>query len=94
MGSFVRKGGTFAGDNLGNSIYAKTGTGMVIDGGTRDLDGIYELPDFATFIRGVDPTATWDVDLTGINIPIRIGEATCLPGARASSSSRHTWRRR
>ena len=48
------KDGTFAGDNLGNSIYAKTGTGMVIDGGIRDLDGIYELPDFATFVRGVD----------------------------------------
>lgn len=74
------KDGTFAGDNLGNSIYAKTGTGMVIDGGIRDLDGIYDLPDFATFIRGVDPTAINNVDLTGINIPIRIGEATCLPG--------------
>ena len=74
------KDGTFAGDNLGNSIYAKTGTGMVIDGGIRDLDGIYDLPDFATFIRGVDPTAINNVDLTGINIPIRIGEATCMPG--------------
>ena len=74
------KDGTFAGDNLGNSIYAKTGTGMVIDGGIRDLDGIYELPDFATFVRGVDPTGIANVTLTGINIPIRIAEATVLPG--------------
>ncbi len=74
------KEGTFVGDNLGNAIYAKTGTGMVIDGGIRDLDGIYELPDFATFVRGVDPTALANVTLTGINIPIRIAEATCLPG--------------
>lgn len=74
------KEGTFAGDNLGNSIYAKTGTGMVIDGGIRDLDGIYELPDFSTFVRGVDPTGIADVTLTGINIPIRIDEATVLPG--------------
>ena len=29
---------------------------MVIDGGIRDLDGIYSLPDFATFVRGVDPS--------------------------------------
>ena len=74
------KEGTFAGDNLGNSIYAKTRTGMVIDGGIRDLDGIYELPDFATFVRGVDPTGIANVTLTGINIPIRIAEATVLPG--------------
>ena len=74
------KEGTFAGDNLGNSIYAKTGTGMVIDGGIRDLDGIYELPNFSTFVRGVDPTGIADVTLTGINIPIRIDEVTVLPG--------------
>ena len=74
------KEGTFAGDNLGNSIYAKTGTGMVIDGGIRDLDGIYELPDFATFVRGADPTGIANVTLSGINTPIRIGEATVLPG--------------
>ena len=74
------KDGTFAGDNLGNAIYAKTGAGMVINGGIRDLDGIYELPDFATFVRGVDPTGIANVTLTGINIPIRIAEATVLPG--------------
>ena len=74
------KEGTFAGDNLGNAIFAKTKTGMVIDGGIRDLDGIYELPDFATFVRGIDPTGIANVTLTGINIPIRIGEATVLPG--------------
>ena len=74
------KFGTFAGDNLGNSIYAKTGTGMVIDGGIRDLQRLYEIP-MATYIRGVDPTAIADVTLLGINVPVRIGlEATCVPG--------------
>ena len=63
------KDGTFAGDNLGNSIYAKTGTGMVIEGGIRDLDGIYELPDFATFVRGVDPTGIANVTLTAYQYP-------------------------
>lgn len=74
------KDGTFAGDNLANSIYAKTKTGMVIDGGIRDLDGIFAIPDFNSFIRGADPTAIADVTLAGINIPIRIGEATVMPG--------------
>ena len=74
------KHGTFAGDNLGNSIYAKTGNGMVIDGGIRDLQRLHEIP-MSSYIRGVDPTAISDVTLLGINVPIRIGtEATCVPG--------------
>src|SRR5262249_16771833 len=32
------------------------------------------------FMRGVDPTAIADVTLAGINIPIRVGGATVLPG--------------
>ena len=74
------KNGTFAGDNLGTSIHAKTRTGMVIDGGIRDLQRLYEIPDFSVFVRGVDPTAIADVTLMGINVPVRIGEATVLPG--------------
>jgi regulator of RNase E activity RraA len=74
------KDGTFAGDNLGNSIYAKSKTGMVIDGGVRDLQRLYEIP-MASYVRGVDPTAIRDVTLLGINIPVRIGrEATVVPG--------------
>ncbi|MBM3265549.1 MAG: RraA family protein [candidate division Zixibacteria bacterium] len=74
------KDGTFAGDNLGNSIYAKTKTGMVIEGGVRDLQRLNEVP-MASFVRGVDPTAIRDVTLLGINIPVRIGkEATVIPG--------------
>lgn len=72
--------GTFAGDNLGNSIAAKTGTGMVIEGGIRDLARLVEIPDFAIFVRGVDPTAIRDVTLASLNGPIRIAEATVLPG--------------
>lgn len=74
------KDGTFAGDNLGNSIYAKTKTGMVIEGGIRDQQRMEEVP-MPCYIRGVDPTAIRDVTLLGINIPVRIGtEATCIPG--------------
>ncbi len=74
------KEGTYAGDNLATAIYTKSRTGMIIDGGVRDLDGIYEIPEFNAFIRGADPTALADVTLMGINIPIRIGHVLVMPG--------------
>ncbi len=74
------KHGTYAGDNLATSIYARSKTGMIINGGIRDLEGIYDMPDFCTFVRGFDPTGIGGVTLMGINIPIRIGEATVMPG--------------
>jgi 4-hydroxy-4-methyl-2-oxoglutarate aldolase len=74
------KDGTYAGDNLATAIHARSRTGMVIDGGIRDLQRIYEIPDFAVFVRGVDPTAIAGVTLDGLNIPTRIGQATVLPG--------------
>ena len=71
--------GTFAGDNLGNSIYAKSKTGMVLDCGVRDFQRLNMIP-MASYIRGVHPTAINDVTLTGINIPIKIGQETVIPG--------------
>ena len=72
--------GTFAGDNLTTAIKSKTGTGMVIDGGIRDTQRIYEMEDFNAFVRGFDPSAINDVSMPEINGIIRIGEATCIPG--------------
>jgi len=72
--------GTFAGDNLSTTIRSRARTGMVVHGGIRDLARIDELPDFAVFARGVDPSAIANVTLVGVNIPIRIGNATVLPG--------------
>jgi regulator of RNase E activity RraA len=72
--------GTFIGDNLATATRARTGTGIVIDGGIRDFLRVNELVDFAVFCRGVDPTAIAEVTLVGVNIPIRIGHATVLPG--------------
>jgi len=71
--------GTFVGDNLATAIYAATKTGMVIDGAVRDLEGIVPL-DMASYIRGAHPTPIGGVMLTGVNIPIRIGSATVMPG--------------
>ena len=72
--------GTFAGDNLSTAIHSRSRTGMVIDGGIRDVQRIYEIEEFGVFVRGLDPTAIANVTLMGINVPIRIGGATVLPG--------------
>jgi 4-hydroxy-4-methyl-2-oxoglutarate aldolase len=72
--------GTMVGDNL--FYYVMTAThkaGMVVDGSIRDLDGISEI-DMPGYVRAVDPTPIGNVMLTGINIPIRIGDVTVMPG--------------
>lgn len=74
------KDGTFAGDNLATAIQTRTGTGMVVDGAIRDARQIEELDGFNAFVRGIDPSAIAEVTLVGVNIPIRIGGATVLPG--------------
>lgn len=74
------KNGTYAGDNLGTAISARSKTGMVINGGIRDTQRISEIANFSVFVRGLDPTAIADVTLMGVNVPIRIGEVTVLPG--------------
>jgi 4-hydroxy-4-methyl-2-oxoglutarate aldolase len=71
--------GTFIGDNLAAAIFAVTKTGFVIDGSIRDLEGIYPL-EMAGYFRGVHPSAIGNVMLTGVNVPIRIGNATVMPG--------------
>jgi 4-hydroxy-4-methyl-2-oxoglutarate aldolase len=72
--------GTLIGDNLGNSIFAKSGNGVVFDGSIRDLQGLGEISGFNAFVRGWDPTSIRDMMLMGLNTPIRIGHATVLPG--------------
>src|SRR4029079_3262364 len=72
--------GTFIGDNLGTAISARAGTGLVVDGGIRDLERVYQLPDFNVFCRGVHPSAILDVTVVEVNGPVRIGNATVMPG--------------
>jgi 4-hydroxy-4-methyl-2-oxoglutarate aldolase len=72
--------GTLIGDNLGNSIYAKSKTGVVFDAGVRDLEGLEEIDGFVGFVRGYDPSYIKEMMLTCINCPIRIGRATVMPG--------------
>ncbi|HTT92791.1 MAG TPA: hypothetical protein VMF65_24765 [Acidimicrobiales bacterium] len=74
------KDGTVVGDNLGTAVAVRTGAGAVIDGGVRDYQGLVQLNDVNFYFRGSDPTAIADVTLAGINIPVRIGSTTVLPG--------------
>ena len=73
-------GGTLIGDNLGNSIYAKTGNGVIFDGSARDLQGLSEIKGFNAFVRDFDPSYLEQMVLIGLNTPIRIGHAIVLPG--------------
>ena len=74
------KDGTLIGDNLGTSIYTKSHTGLIVDGAVRDETGISEIEGFRVYTRDVDPSALRNVMLMGINVPIRIGQATVMPG--------------
>ena len=72
--------GTIVGDNLFYYVMKATNSGgLVVDGSIRDLNGISEI-DMPAYFRSVDPTPIGNVMLTGINIPVRIGGVTVMPG--------------
>ena len=72
--------GTIVGDNLFYYVMRATnGSGLVVDGSIRDLNGISEI-DMPAYFRSADPTPIGNVMLTGINIPVRIGGVTVMPG--------------
>jgi len=74
------EGGTMVGDNLFYYVMKTTkGAGMVIDGAIRDLQGISGM-DMPAYYRHSHPSAIGEVSLTGINIPVRIGNVTVMPG--------------
>ena len=72
--------GTLIGDNLGNAIYAKSKRGVVFYGSVRDIEGLEAIKGFNGWIKGSDPSFIQQMMLTGINVPIRIGRATVMPG--------------
>ncbi len=86
--------GTLIGDNLGNSIYAKSQRGVIFFGSVRDQEGLSEIKGFNGWIKGSDPSYIQQMMLTTINAPIRVGRATVLPGdvvlAKKYRSDLHT----
>ena len=72
--------GTLIGDNLGNSIYAKTKRGVIFNGAVRDQEGLSEIKGFNGWFKGQDPSYILQMSLVSINAPIRVGRAVVLPG--------------
>jgi 4-hydroxy-4-methyl-2-oxoglutarate aldolase len=74
----------FMGDNLATAVFAKSGNGIVVDGGVRDLTGISKIEGFTGYVRAFHPSSVThgirNVMLAGINVPIRIGDTTVVPG--------------
>ena len=73
-------GGPIMGATLANSIFSKSGNGVVFDGACRDLQEIVNIKGFNAFVRDFHPSFTEQMVLMGLNSPIRIGSAIVLPG--------------
>lgn len=75
------EGGTLVGDNLATAVYSATGTGLIVDGAIRDMEGIFPIG-MPVYTRGNHPSPInyQGIMLTGINVPVRIGNATVMPG--------------
>jgi 4-hydroxy-4-methyl-2-oxoglutarate aldolase len=72
--------GTIVGDNLFYYIMRTTKNGgLVVDGSIRDLEGIRRM-DMPAYFRAAHPSAIGNVFISGINVPVRIGKATVMPG--------------
>lgn len=69
------------GDNLGTTIWTKTGNGAVIRGTLRDLDGNMGIdPNYNLMVRDFRPQANSSNLVIGVNCPIQIGYVTVMPG--------------
>jgi regulator of RNase E activity RraA len=72
-------GHNFGGDNLHAAIYGRTGTGAIVDGTVRDLEGLVDFPT-QVFFREGRPDAVAGVMVNAINVPVNVGEAIVMPG--------------
>jgi 4-hydroxy-4-methyl-2-oxoglutarate aldolase len=73
------EGGTFVGDKLAYYIQKTTGTGVVVDGGLFYLRRLAQTG-MPAYYRGAHPGALSNAMVTGINVPVRIGSVTVMPG--------------
>ncbi|MEZ0538065.1 RraA family protein [Fibrella arboris] len=81
----MHEDGPTIGDNLGNSIYAKTGNGIIYEGAVRDVAGLKEIGGFTSYFRSYHPShhnppGDLNTVLIGINKPTRIGKVLVMPG--------------
>ena len=79
--------GPSIGDNVANAIYANSGNGIVYNGTIRDIEGLKELENFTSFVRGYHPShhfpnigPKFNSTMVSINGPVRIGQVLVMPG--------------
>src|ERR1039457_1356289 len=75
--------GGVIGDNLAYYIMKTTGAGFVIDGAIRDIVGLNPFTDLVGYYRAAVPPAIHDLMVTGINVPVQIGNSTVMRGSAA-----------
>lgn len=73
-------GGTLMGATLANSIFTKSGNGVVFNAAARDLEEIQTIKGFNAFVRDWHPSFLEESVLMGLNTPIRMGNVMVLPG--------------
>jgi regulator of RNase E activity RraA len=73
------EGGTFVGDKLAHYVQKVTGTGLVVNGGLFYLRRL-EQAGMPAYYRGAHPGSLSNVLLSGVNVPVRIGDAMVMPG--------------
>ena len=69
----------FAGNKLAYYIMKATGAGMVVDGNVYWTHRIADM-DLSVYTRHATPGSPGTAMLTGINVPVRIGNTTVMPG--------------
>jgi len=75
-----KDGGTIVGDNLFYYIMRATKSGgLVVDGAIRDLEGIRDM-EMPAYYRSLHPSASSGISVAAVNVPIRIGNVTVMPG--------------
>lgn len=73
-------GGPIIGGNLANSIFAKSGNGVLFNGEVRDLAQLESIEGFNAFVRDWNPGVYQASMIMGINIPTNIGNVAVFPG--------------
>jgi 4-hydroxy-4-methyl-2-oxoglutarate aldolase len=72
--------GTLIGSSLASSIWGRAKRGVIFYGSIRDVAEVSAIKGFNAWVKGTDPSAINQVQLTSINTPIRIGRVTVMPG--------------
>jgi regulator of RNase E activity RraA len=68
------------GDNLGTTIWTRSGNGAIIRGTVRDTEGNMKLKGMNFFVRDFRPESNSSNMVIGVNGPIQVGYVTVMPG--------------